>query len=448
MVLCILVSKGIATTKPTVALGVAAVAVLFIISFLSADLALYILIFSMLLGPEIVVGKLGGGSHLGRGLTLRLDDVLLVIIGSTWFIRSAIHKDLGLFLRTPLNVAILLYALSYVVSTGLAMMGGRVKFLTGLLFVFKYIEYFVIYFMVVNHVHSMKQAQKFVFCALLTCFVVSLYGIYQIPLGERVSAPFEGDTGEPNTFGGYLVFMLSISSALFLREQGSSFRWMLGILMLTSFIPFIYTLSRASYLAVIPMYVALLIFSEKKKTLLIALCVAVFVSTFIFPSVVKQRVVFTFTQRPQHGQMEIAGVKVDTSTSARLRAWKSSLNDFVKRPLFGYGVTGYGFVDAQFPRVLVESGLIGLMAFLNLLYRIFRLAHHRLKESTDPYSKGLIAGYLSGFIALIFHSIGANTFIIVRIMEPFWLFTAIIVVLSHVRSEVVSRRKEIVVDYP
>ena len=87
MVLCLLVGKGVAITKPAVALGVAAVAVLFIVSFLSAEVALYILIFSMLLGPEIIVGKLGGGSHLSRGLTLRLDDVLLVIIGSTWFIR-------------------------------------------------------------------------------------------------------------------------------------------------------------------------------------------------------------------------------------------------------------------------------------------------------------------------------------------------------------------------
>ena len=83
----------------------------------------------------------------------------------------------------------------------------------------------------------------------------------------------------------------------------------------------------------------------------------------------------------------------------------------------------------------MESGLIGLVAFLNLLYRIFRLAHHRLKESTDHYSKGLLVGYLSGFIALIFHSIGANTFIIVRIMEPFWLFTGIMVVLPHLRPE-------------
>jgi len=435
LVLCILVSKGIAMVKPTLALGVAAVAVIFIVSFLSAEAALYILIFSMLLGPEIIVGKLGGEAMLGRGVTLRLDDFLLVIIGFSWFIRSAIHKELGLFLRTPLNVPILLYALSYVISTSWAIMAGRVKFLPSFLFVLKYVEYFIVYFMVVNHIHTMKQAKKFVFCALLTCFLVSLYGICQIPLGERVSAPFEGKVGEPNTFGGYLVFMLAITSGLFLNEKPGVYKWMLGIVILTSFAPFLYTLSRTSYLAFFPMYLSLLIFNEKRRLLLMVLCVAVVLGPFILPSAVKRRVLYTFTEQPHHSQVEIGGVRLDTSTSERLRAWTSSFKDFLKRPLLGYGVTGYGFVDAQFPRILVESGLIGLMAFLNLLYHIFRLTHHRLKESMDSYSKGLIVGYLSGFIALIFHSIGANTFIIVRTMEPFWLLAGIMVVLPHLRAE-------------
>jgi len=143
----------------------------------------------------------------------------------------------------------------------------------------------------------------------------------------------------------------------------------------------------------------------------------------------------TFTQPLQHGQMEIGGIRLDTSTSARVKSWRYCFEDFLKKPLLGYGVTGCPFMDAQLPRILLESGLIGLVAFLNLLYRIFRLAHHRLKESTDYHSKGLLVGYLSGFIALIFQSVATNAFTIVRIMEPFWLFTGIMVVLPHLRPE-------------
>ena len=240
---------------------------------------------------------------------------------------------------------------------------------------------------------------------------------------------------------GYLVFMLATTIGLFLNERRRSNKWMLGILISTSFIPLIYTLSRASYLAFIPMYFALLLFSEKKKLLLTVLCLAILLSPLLLVSVAKQRVLYTFTQTPQPGQMEIGGVRIDTSTSARVKAWADCFRDFLKKPLLGYGVTCYPFVDAQLPRIITESGIIGLMAFLNLLWSIFRLALDRLKKSANPYSNGLVVGYIAGFIALIFHSIGANTFIIVRIMEPFWLFTGIMVLLPDLMSVAVKQEK-------
>jgi hypothetical protein len=40
-------------------------------------------------------------------------------------------------------------------------------------------------------------------------------------------------------------------------------------------------------------------------------------------------------------------------------------------------------------------------------------------------------GYLAGLVGLLVHSVGANTFIIVRIMEPFWFLTALIVMIPR-----------------
>jgi hypothetical protein len=36
---------------------------------------------------------------------------------------------------------------------------------------------------------------------------------------------------------------------------------------------------------------------------------------------------------------------------------------------------------------------------------------------------------------LLVHAIGANTFIIVRIMEPFWFLTGIIIALASIQEE-------------
>jgi O-antigen ligase len=94
-------------------------------------------------------------------------------------------------------------------------------------------------------------------------------------------------------------------------------------------------------------------------------------------------------------------------------------------------VTGYSFLDAQFPRVLVETGLVGLIAFLLLLWAIFRQGIAVFIQAGDPLHRGLSMGFLAGFIGLLVHAIGANTFIIVRIMEPFWFIAGMVVMMPE-----------------
>jgi O-antigen ligase len=113
-----------------------------------------------------------------------------------------------------------------------------------------------------------------------------------------------------------------------------------------------------------------------------------------------------------------------------------------KHPALGYGITGYQFIDAQYPKVLIETGFIGLIAFFYLLYSIFKMAINHMNAVKTPYFKGLAIGFVAGFMGLLFHAIGANTFIIVRIMEPFWFFTGIIAVLPALERQSVTQPQE------
>jgi hypothetical protein len=61
------------------------------------------------------------------------------------------------------------------------------------------------------------------------------------------------------------------------------------------------------------------------------------------------------------------------------------------------------------------------------------IAH--MKAAKTPLFKGLTVGFLAGYIGLLFHAAGANTFIIVRIMEPFWFFAGIIAVIPALESQ-------------
>ena len=421
------------TTSSTIALLIGLI--IFIASFASTNIALYILIFSMLLSPEFIVGATEGAT-LGRGITLRLDDFILLMIGFSWLAKMSINKELGLFLKTPLNKPIAYYIIICLSSTLFGSLFGRVQLKTGIFYVLKYFEYVIIYFMAINLLENKRQVRHFLWAMLITCAIVSVIGISQIPLGGRVTAPFEGASGEPNTFGGYLIFMTSITFGLFLTSPSFRNKLIYVFLIILFTIPLFYTQSRTSYIAAIPSLLTFLYLSKKRKWVVAAIALIALSLPFLTPKIAKERISYTFTQgRDRTDVVEIGGVKLDTSTSARVISWKDASRDWINHPFLGYGITGYGFVDAQYVRVITETGFLGLVSFLFLITTVFKRTYGILKSAIDPIEEGIAIGFLAGFMGLIFHAIGANTFIIVRIMEPFWFMTAMVISIPELRED-------------
>ncbi len=123
--------------------------------------------------------------YRGRGVSLRFDDFLIAVIGTAWLLKVAINKDFGLFLRTPLNRPIAFYLLACVVATVNGYLTNpRVNPTVAIFYILKYFEYFLVYFMAVNHLKEREQIRRFVITMLVVCFLICLYGIYQIPSGD------------------------------------------------------------------------------------------------------------------------------------------------------------------------------------------------------------------------------------------------------------------------
>jgi hypothetical protein len=444
LAIALLLGFLISQYPPTILIWVTLALAVFIVSFVNIEWGLYILIFSMLLSPEFNIGDTEGAS-LGRGVTLRFEDFLLCVIGFSWFAKNAVNKELGLFLKTPLNKPILFYILACLISTAFGVIEGTVDAKTGSLFVLKYIEYFIVYFMVVNHLKSTDQAKRLIFCLLLTCLITAIIGIIQIPGGERVSAPFEGERGEPNTFGGYLLFLGALTAGLLLSAKNGRSRQLYIFLILVIVPSFLFTKSRASYLGLIVTCFTIGMLTRHRIIVTGFLTLSLLLSPLFLPREVKDRILYTFSQPEEYGQVHVGEIHLDTSTSARITSLKRIIIDWPKKPILGYGVTGYEFLDSQYPRVLIETGIIGLIAFLYLLYSILKLTIKRMRDVKTPYFRGLTIGFLAGYIGLLFHALGANSFIIVRIMEPFWFFTGIIAVLPALES---SQQEQPQQDHP
>jgi hypothetical protein len=414
-----------------------------IITFTSIELALYFLILSTLLSPELTFGgssaqELAAGmtnTTESRGITLRLDDIMLTLISFTWLVRMAVHNELGFLRHTPINQAAFLYWVVCAFSTMIAFFSGKVG-LYGIFFVIKYLEYFILFYIVVNHVHDEAIIKRFLMVMIFTCLIASLVGIAQIPSGLRVSAPFEGAEGEPNTFGGYLMFMFSIMLGILLHTTDKKQRFLLFTAMGIILIPFAFTESRSSYLSFIVAIICFLFYSKKKKLLFFMCLTGVALAPFILPQNVINRVMFTFNQAEQSGQLQVGNLKVDTSTTERLRAWEEVVSvDFPKNPIFGVGVTGGKFLDAQYPRILLETGIVGLVLFIWFLRRVWVLLKKSSRTLQDPVMRGVSLGALCGFGGLLVHGIGANTFIIVRIMEPFMIILGLVLAMQILEKE-------------
>ena len=413
----------------TVAIAMVLGVLVCIVTLVNTDAGLAVLIFSMLLSPEILVGHVPG-----RDIVIRFEDLLLPVITFAWFAKTAVNKGLALFIKTPLNKAIGVYILVFVIATLRGIALGYVVPAKGIFYVLRYIEYFLLFILVANHVHSKKQIKFFLNAFLITCALVSIYGILQIPSGGRVSAPFEGEVGEPNTLGGYLLFMLCIAVGIFLQSVPKKLKIRLACLAVLIFIPFLFTLSRASYLAIIFSFIAFTVFSKKKLELVIASAAIILVVLLLRPEAVFSRVKYTF-QQEQGFSAKIGNTYLDPSSSARIFSWQGAFKAWKKNPILGRGVTGFMFIDGQYIYTLPELGIIGFLSLLWLLWTIYKQSLHVYRKMDDELYKGLTLGFIAGFIGLTIHALTANTFIIIRIMEPFWFITAIVMMLPTLKEE-------------
>ncbi len=467
---CLVISYTLAGQNLSIVAGAVVGVGLFIFGFLSPKIALYLLIFSMLLSPEI-----GSRDYTGQGFTIRFEDLLLVIMCFTWFAKSSIKKDVGLAVKTSLNIPILFYLIACIIATLLGIIDGSVTYpITAILFVVKYFEYFVIYFLTVNYIQSKSEIKNLLIAVFITYFIVLIYSLAQIPQGGRITTPFEGGAGEANTLGGYLVIMFSLNAVLFFNVEKTSHRVFLAILAFSNFLALLHTLSRASWLAFLTVYMMLIILVKKRNFLIFGIVVGLIFAPIMLPKIVIDRTLYTFgiaseevtsqqkyidekmkqymalseQQKKQASKyVEGMGINVDSSTAARLNSMKNVIRDFPKRPIFGYGVKGYEFLDAQLPLILIETGLVGLFSFIYLLWVVGKsLLSIWKKYRTDPLYNTLSSGTLCAFFGLVVHSVGTNTFIIVRIMEPFWCLMGLNMAILLIEKEEIQNTKSPVLE--
>ncbi|MBI2439804.1 MAG: O-antigen ligase family protein [Lentisphaerae bacterium] len=462
-----LVMHGIGRLPTLGLLGVIVFFAALAISFVRGTAALYIIIFAMLFSPEVwtplATGRTAGAEGAaGAGtIIVRLEDLILIAVGCGWLLRTAYQKRQFGIMSTPVNPAIWFYIATFVVATMLGVLGGTVRLEAGIVHNLKFCEYFFLFFMILAHVRKKEIIGKMLAAMLVAFFVAMLYAYTQMEWSgaKRLVAPYDD---EPNTFGGYIVLLMCLAAGIALTDQRPRVRVPLVLLLLLALPPLLFTLSRAGYTAFIAGVLAFLALSQQRiiiGALTIGLVAALVMSVALLPASVQQRIAGTFRTETQFkaqmanlspeakrlveaariGSAEdyyarVAGIELDSSTAARIFSYQIALKAWEENPFLGKGVTGTHFIDSQYFRMLAETGLIGLGAFLFMIWRLLRSVWQVYGQCQEPFLKGAALGLVCGIIATMAHAITANSFIIIRIAEPLWLLAGLILLVPQLKE--------------
>ncbi len=377
--------------------------------------ALVVLVAAMLFSPEVQVAP---------GVIVRIEDVMTPFIGLGLIARQMVGRHALVWRRAWPDGFLLAVLAVHAASSVAGAWDGRVESTTAVLWNLKVAEMFAIYWITLNLLRSPRDVRLLLGAGCLVFIAVAIYAAMDIPVTElysaqRLTMPFE-DTPEPTTLGGYLTLVSGVVMAIALYETSPRRKALWWTLAAVCVIPVLYTFSRTTYVSYAVVVFCLGILA-RRVWLLVVLALALLVCYAWGPSVVIERVASTFDVTREHG--------LDPSLWERIDVWNK-----VKFNLGLYPLLGRGFpqpiLDSQFARILIESGVLGCLAWLGLLGACARVGVRLFRHTQVPLHKGLALGYLVAVAGILVHATASITFLIVRIMQPFWLLTGIVVFLD------------------
>ncbi len=431
-ILGIFAGKVITVQQPITSLAIMFSAIAAIVTFLRPEAGLLGLLVAMLFSPEFMVG---GAAIAERAVTIRASDMLIIAIGFGWMAKLAIKKELGMLVRTPITRQIIIFSIIITLATLQGILLGTVIPQRGFLFLLKRLQYFLIFFMVINNIRTENGARLGTLLFLVAGVIIAIVGIAQQILyrGAEVTAGGITSTfgvGEANTLGGFLVLELLLIICLFRIYRNPRARLLLCGAFLIVFYSLLLTHSRGSYISFAVAIVAIS-FLTKRARVAVTVFAVIVIAVIMAPREITEEIASI------RGVIPGLGVRAP-SWDARVDAARASIPKIIKYPVLGTGVSSVRLdaIDIQYFHEARETGLIGLGGFLFLLLSIYRMGFRLTKDSKDIFIETFGIAFLGGLIGLLVHSFTSATFYTIRTMEPFWFLTGLAAVLCMKMEEV------------
>lgn len=330
----------------------------------------------------------------GSFVSVRLEDFILAAILGIWFLFSLKSKLVEL--KHPVSIAIALYLIVGLVSwiSG-SFLTKTIDMKIGLLHLLRRFEYMSMFVVGYGLFKEKINLRFIVNSILLVSLLVSLYGLGQQYLGFPVISTNNSEFSKGlvlslgpgsrlnSTFAGHYDLaafsLLPILLIIGLLATNSSHKWLLLLIGVLAYWVMLLSAPRITFAAVI-VTAGLFMLILRRYTWLVLLGL-VAVGSVLSSGQLLTRYKQLFSLAPPAyaavdqevpDALKPSTVNEDRSLSIRLNVeWPRALRAFAINPILGTGFSSVGLaVDNDFLRILAETGLFGLAAFVLIFLRI------------------------------------------------------------------------------
>lgn len=365
-----------------------------------------------------------------------------------WLIRKIIGKiskteKNSLILNTPLNTPILIYTIACILS-----IFNSTNIQTSLVSFFgKILENILLFFVVVDTLNTKKRINFAIFTLLISLTALIMDCGFQYFTGKDLFRHFamnddnrlKASFSNSNDLAGWLILTVPvfIFLAFFKNWAKPIIKKLLIILIFLVMACLILTHSRAALIAI---FFSCFIFSLSLKKKAIVL--------LIFPLITL--LILAFSPLNSTFSFNFLKGRGAVSVNSRIDLWKKAVKMIADYPILGAGPGTYvslidrysndpipntSYPHNSFLHMATEIGLLGLAAYLWILFKLFKTIFKQSKANIANDQKYILLGLSAGLMAFLIQSFFDTNLFSLQLVITFWLLVGIVQSILRVEGE-------------
>lgn len=343
-------------------------------------------------------------------------------------------------LYSPLYIPAALFMLSYFLGTI-----GSFSFISSVGIFLVHAAFVLFYFVAYNVLKNDKAYKAITSAFVLMGGLVALYGIMQNFMGISGAASWVDENmfediklrvystfDNPNVLGEYLVIMIPLAMAFFLRSEKVLHKLIYLVVLALCVLCLLFTWSRGAWLGAMFAVMVFLVATDKRW----ALCALVIIVVLPFIPVVLS------SNSAVVGRITSIGNMSDSSTAYRVSIWQSALRVIKDFWLSGigpgssafslvyqkYAASGVAYAlhsHNLFLQLLVELGIGGFLVFIALLLKYFKSSAQTLiYENKKTLRATVTTACTAGILGLMLQGLTDYVWYNYKILLIFWIVLA------------------------